>query len=105
MLLHQVEDDVTTLQRVFWIDERIIIGGGLEHTHEDSGVLGLQVLGRTTEVGLAGGLDAEGVGTEIDGVGIARQDLLLVEEKLQLVGRDPLLALHDEHLQTRDIAQ
>ena len=105
MLLHQVEDDIAALQGILWIDKGIIIGSGLEHTHQDGCILRLQVLGRAAEIGLAGSFDTEGVGTEIDGVGIARQNLLLVEEIFQFVGRDPLLALHDEHLQTRYVTQ
>ena len=61
MLLHEVEHDVTAPEGVVGIDEGIIIGGGLEHTHEDGSVLGCQILGGTAEVGLAGCLDAEGI--------------------------------------------
>ena len=105
MLLHEVEYDVTTLQGVIGVDEGVVVGGSFEHSHEDGGVLRRQILGRTAEVGLAGGLDAEGVRAEVDGIGILRQDLILREEELELVGGDPLLALHDEHLEARDVAQ
>ena len=105
VLLHKVEHDVAALKRVLRINKRIIKGGGLKHTHEDSGILGGQVLRLAVEIGLAGGLDTEGVGTEIHSVGILREDFLLSEEIFELVSGDPLLALHDEHLQTRYVAQ
>ena len=98
VLSHQVEHDITPFQRIVWVDEWIIIGGCLEHTHEDSGILRCQVLWLAVEVGLAGRLDAEGVGAEVHGIGILRQNLVLCEEELELIGCDPLLALHDEHL-------
>ena len=105
MLLHEVQNDITTLQRILGIDEGIIIGGGLEHTHEDGCVLRCQVLGLAVEVGLAGSFDTEGIGTKINGIGILRENLVFGKEILELVGGDPLLALHDEHFQPRDIAQ
>ena len=105
VLAHEVEHDVTTLQRVVGIDEGIIIGGGLEHAYEDGGVLGREVLRLAVKVGLTSGLDAEGVRAEIDRVGILREDFVLGEEELELIGRDPLLALEDEHLDAGDVAQ
>ena len=105
VLLHEVEHDVAALQRIVGIDEGIIECGGLEHAHEDGGILGCEILRCAAEVGLTGGLDAKGIGAEIDRVGILRENLLLGEEELELVGRDPLLALHDEHLDAGDIAQ
>ena len=105
VLPREVEHDVTAFEGVVGIDEGVVIGGGLEHAYEDGGVLRLQVFGRTAEIGLAGCLDAEGVGAEIDCVGILRQDLFFGEEVLELVGGNPLLALHDEHLQSRDVSQ
>ena len=105
MLLCEVEHDVAALDGVVGIDEGIVVGGGLEHAYEDGGVLRLQVFGRTAEVGLAGGLDAKGVGAEVYGVGILRQDLFLGEEVFEFVGGDPFLALHDEHLQSGNVSQ
>ena len=105
MLLHEVQNDITTLQRILGIDEGIIIGGSLEHTHEDGCVLRCQVLGLAVEVGLAGSFDTEGIGTKINGIGILRENLVLGKEILELVGSNPLLALHDKHFQPRDIAQ
>ena len=105
VLSHQVEHDVTALQGVLGIDQRIIIGGGLQHAHQYCRLFCRQVLRCTTEVGLAGRLDAERVRAEIHGVGILRQDLLLGKEHLQFEGCYPLLALHDEHLDAGDIAQ
>ncbi len=105
VLLCKVKHDVAALEGVVGIDEGVVIGSGLEHTHEDGGVLRLQVFGRTAEIGLAGSLDAESVGAEVNGVGILRQNLFLGEEELELVGGDPLLALHNEHLQSGDVSQ
>ena len=62
-------------------------------------------MGLAVKVGLAGRLDAEGVGAEVYCIGILRQDLVFGEEEFELVGRDPLFAFQDEHLQSRDVAQ
>ena len=61
VLRHQVEYDVAALQRVLRIDQRIIIGGGLQHTHQHSGFLSRQFPRRAAEVGLAGSLDTKGI--------------------------------------------
>ena len=105
MLLHEIQNDITTLQRILGIDEGIIIGGSLEHAHEDGSILGCQILRLAVEVGLAGSFDAKRIGTEINGIGILRENLVFGKEILELVGSNPLLALHDKHFQPRDIAQ
>ena len=83
----------------------IVVGGGLEHSDEHGRLLGGEGTWGGAEVGLGGGLDAKGVGAEVDGVGILGENLLLGEEVLQLVGCYPLLALHDEHLQAGNVAE
>ena len=102
---HIVEYDIAATEGILRIDARIIIGGGLEQSYEYGGLLGGHVLRRGAEIGLGSRLDAEGVGAEVDGIGIHGDDFLLGEVPLELVGRDPLLALHDEHLQSRDVAK
>ena len=105
MLTHQVKDDVTTLQGVLWVNQRIIIGGGLEHTNQDGCVLGRQILRFAVKIGLTSRFDTKGVRTEIDGIGILCQNLVFGEEEFQFIGCDPFLTLHNEHLHPWDIAQ
>ena len=83
----------------------VIVCGSLQHTHKDSCLFWGEILWRGVEIGLACRLDAEGVRTEIHRVGIHCQNLLLTEVGFQFHGCDPLLGLHDEHLDTGDISQ
>ena len=56
----------------------IVIGGSLEHAHKDGCFVGGEILGQLIEIGLGGSLDAKSIGTEINGVGVHRDNLLLV---------------------------
>ena len=104
-LQHVAQHHVTAVHAVLGMQAGVIVGGGLEHAHQHGGLLGGQVLWRGVEIGLACRLDAEGVRTEIHRVGIHCQNLLLTEVGFQFHGCDPLLGLHDEHLDTGDISQ
>ena len=102
---HVVEHHIATTEGILRIDARIIIGGGLEQSYQNGRLVGGEMLGSSAEIGLGSGLDAKGIGTEVNGIGIHGQYLVLIEIPFQLIGGNPLLALHDEHLQARDIAQ
>ena len=102
---HVVEYDVAAAQRVLGIDARVVVGGGLQQSYEHGGLVGGELGRLDAEVGLGGRFDAEGIGAEVYGVGVHGQYLFFREVPLQLVGRYPLLALHDEHLQSGDVAQ
>ena len=102
---HITQHYVAAIEAVLGMDARVVISGGLQHAHEDSSLVGSQVLGCGAEVSLAGCLDAEGVRTEVHGVGIHRQDLLFAEIHFQFGGRNPLLGLHDEHLDAGDVSK
>ena len=102
---HVTQHNVTPAHTVFRIQARIVGGGCLKHTHKNSSLLRLQVLGSDAEIGFASSLDAIGIRAEVDGIGIHRKNLLFREVPLQLERRYPLLALHDEHLQPRHLAQ
>ena len=102
---HVVEHDITAFQRVFGVGNRVVVGGGLEHTHEHRRLFHGQSVGRGIEIGLAGRLDTIGVTTEIHCVSIHRENLVLVVDGLQLDSDNPFLGLHDEHLQTGNLAE
>ena len=105
VLHHVVHHHVAALDGVLGMRDGVVEGGGLEHAYEHGSLVDGELLRGVAEVGLAGGLDAKGIAAEVDGVGIHRQDLVLVENHLQLEGDNPLLGLHDEHLQTGNVAQ
>ena len=105
MVQHVVEHHIATVHGVLRIDARIIVGCCLQQSHENSGLVGSKVLGRRTEIRLGSSLDAESVRTKVDGVCIHREDFLLVKEQLDFHSRYPFLALHDKHLDARDVAQ
>ena len=94
VLQHIVKHNVTAIHGVLRIDARIVIGGCFQQTHEDSSLVGCQVLGSSSEIGLGGSLDAKGVRTEVHSIGIHGQNLLLVEEEFDFHSSNPLLALH-----------
>ena len=102
---HVAEHDVAAAQRVLGVGERVVVGGGFQHTHEHSRLLDGEILWRAVEVGLRCGLDAEGVATEVDGVGVHGENLVLVVRHLELGGYDPLLRLDDEHAHARNHAE
>ena len=102
---HVVEHHITAVKGILRVDARIIISGSLEQSHKNGTLVGGEVTGCSAEIGLGSCLDSEGVRTEINGISIHRQYLLFIEEHLNLDGSNPLLALHDEHLNTWDIAQ
>ena len=68
-------------------------------------LIGGQLLRGGVEVGLRGGFDTIGIATEIYGIGIHGDDFLLGENRLQLNGDDPLLALDDEQAEYRNLAE
>ena len=80
MLEHVVQHYIAAVQRIFGIDARIIISGGFQQSYQDGGLVGCQVLRSRAEVGLCSCLDAKSVGTEVNGIGIHGEYLLLVEE-------------------------
>ena len=103
--LHVLEHLVAAPQAVLGVDAGVIGAGGLQQAHEHGTLLEFKLLRRGLEVGVGRRLDAEGVAAKVDRVGVHLQDFLLAVEHLQLGGDNPLLALHDEHLHARDVAQ
>ena len=65
----------------------------------------LEFVGSSVEIGFCSSFDAECLVAEVDGVGIHFEDSFLVIECLNLGGKNPLLHLHDDHLDPRNIAQ
>ena len=104
-MYHVIEYLITPSLRVLGVGDRIIVGGGLQHTHQYCCLFGLQFSRGGVEIGLTCRLDTEGIRTEIHCVGIHGEDLFLFEEILQFTGDDPFLGLHDEHLHTRDLSE
>ena len=105
VLQHVVEHDVAPLQCVVGMDAGIVVGCGFQHAYKYGGLVGRQFLWRNTEISLAGSLDAECIRTKINSVCILGENLFLREKEFQLVGRNPLLALHDEHLDAGNVAK
>ena len=104
-MYHVIEYLIAPSLRVLGVGDRIIVGGGLQHTHQYCCLFGLQFSRGGVEIGLTCRLDTEGIRTEIHCVGIHGEDLFLVEEILQFTGDDPFLGLHDEHLHTGDLSE
>ncbi len=105
VLHHVAQHSVAAAQTVLWINAWVIVGCGLEHTHENGRLVGGHVLWRCAEVCVAGRFHAVSIRTEVHRVGVHGQDFLLVEQHFNLNGGNPLLALHYQHLHTGDIAE
>ena len=105
MGIEVMEHGVAACQTVLGIGTRVVHRGGLEHTDQQGALLGGQLFRCCVEIGLGSGLDAVSVRAEVYGVGVHGDDLFLVEDRLQLGGDDPLLALDNENLQPGDLAQ
>ena len=105
VLMHQVEHDVTTLQRVLRVDKWVVIGGSLKHTNQYSGLLSSDFFWRATKVCLTCSLNSECVRAEVNGVSILCKNFVLFEEEFQLVCCNPLLALQDKHFDTRNVSK
>ena len=105
MLQHILEDYITAVNAVVGIQTGIIVCGGFEHSYKYGSLFWCQVLRGGVEVGLASGLDAKGVGAEVDGISIHRQDFFFAEVGFQFDSGNPFLGLHDQHLDAGNIAE
>ena len=105
MQQHVVHHHVATLKGVLWIGDGIVEGGGLQHSHEHGCLFGGQSFGGGVEIGLTGRLDTVCVASEVNRVGIHCENFVLVEDHFQLGGDNPLLGLHDEHLQAGNLSE
>ena len=90
---HVLKHGVAALQALVGVQDGVVHRGALQHAYKGGGLIGGHLFRRGAEVGAAGGLDAERVGTEVYRVGIHRQNLLLRVNYLQLGGYHPFLAL------------
>ena len=77
MLQHVAQHHITTRAAVLGMTFGVVIGGSLEHAHKDGRFVGGEVLGQLIEISLGGSLDAKSIGTEINGVGIHRDNIFL----------------------------
>ena len=102
---HVVEHHVPSLKGIFRIYSGIVEGSCLEHTHKHCCLFCCQIFGRVAKICFAGSFDAKCIGTEIYGVGIHGKNLVFGEDALNFYGGNPFLALHDENLKPRNIAQ
>ena len=101
---HIAQDDVPASHTVLRIGTGIVHGSSLEHAHQDSSLIGSQILRLCIEISLCRCLDAIGIRTKVNGIRIHRNNLLLVEDSLQFCTNDPFLALHDDDAQSGDLA-
>ena len=104
-LHHIIQHHVASFLAVLGIGERVVGGGSFQHAHQYGSLLGGHFCGRRVEIGLTGGLDAKRIRAKVDGISIHGENLLLAEDGLQFGGDDPLFALHNEHLQSGNLAQ
>ncbi len=103
--IHLAEHGVTTFQRVFGIDTRVVGRSSFEQAHQNGCLLGIEFGRRFVEVSARGCLYAESIRTEVDGVGILFKDFLFVAKEFNESGNDYLLALHDNDTQTGDFTE
>ena len=105
MCNHVAKHQVATLQAAVGVRDGIVGSGGLEHSHQNGRLLQLEILRRGVEIGLASRLDAKCIRTEVDGVGIHREDFFLRIEVFEFQRHEPLFRLRDDHAQSRNAAE
>ena len=76
VLEHLLEHHVTAGKAVLGVGAWVVIGRSLEHTHQDGGLVGGELLGRTVKISLGSRLDTVRIGTEIYGIGVHGDDFL-----------------------------
>ena len=102
---HVVHHHITALDGILGVGDRVIERGCLQHTHEYGCLFGGESFGSGVEIGLASRLDAVCIASEVNGICIHREYLVLVEYHFQLGGDDPLLGLHDKHFHAGNLAE
>ncbi len=102
---HITKHRIATGRTVLRIRTGIIHGGRLEHADKRGSLLDGELLGSGVKVGFGSCLHTKRIGTEVHRVGVHRDNLLLAVHGLQLRGNDPLLALHNQYLQSGNLAQ
>ena len=102
---HVAHHDIAALDGVFWVGDRIIRCGSLQHTHQDSSLLGCKSFGSRIKICLAGRFDAIGITTEINGIRIHGENLILIEDQFKFGGNNPLFGLHNQHFHTGNLPE
>ena len=90
---HAVEHVVEPALQPLGVVHRVVVGRRPDHRGEDRALGDREVLGVLAEVGLRRGLDAVGAATEVDGVEVVLEDLVLVVAAGQLHRDEELLEL------------
>ena len=99
-----VEHDVTTAQRVFRVELRIVGRRGFQHSDEHGAFFGGEVDWVLVEVGRRGGVDAVRVATEVHLIEIHLEVFTLAEENFLFAGGNPHFRLHDELAHAGDVS-
>ncbi len=100
--LHARKHEVAAGERPLGIAHGRIERRSVDHADEHSGLLHIELVGLLVEKGVGRRLDAERVGTVLDGIEIHGGDLLLGVVVFELEGRNPLLELGRNELGRAD---
>ena len=96
---------ITPFQAVFGVYSGIIGGCCLEHANKCCRLLNGQVGRLIVEIGLAGGLDAISIASEIHRIEVHGQNIFLRIEHFDFNRCDPFFGFHDDHLQYRKLSK
>ena len=102
---HVAHHDIAALDGVFRVGDRIIRCGSLQHTYQDSSLLGCKLFGSRIKICLASCFDTIGITTEINGIRIHGENLILIEDQFKFGGNNPLFGLHNQHFHTGNLPE
>jgi hypothetical protein len=91
--MHQLQHLITTALGALGMKAWVVAGVGLQHAHQHSTFLHLQLACGTVEVALGSGFDAEGVLAEGNRVEVEHQHVLLVQYPLEALRHQGFLHL------------
>ena len=96
LLHHAVEDVVVALLQLEEVGIGVVAAGRSDDGRQRCGLTEGQLVGRNPVVGLGRRLDAVGAASEVDGVEVVLEDLVLGHRGIELEGQDELLDLARE---------
>ena len=105
MVIDKLQDCVAALETVMGVEPRVVVAGSLEQPHQGGCLLVVEGIGHRAKISAGCRLDTVGIASEIDRIEVHGQYLFLREHPLKLQRHNPLLSLHDQYPDARQMPQ